>query len=88
MTLQLRRIILFTADIQRLASFYQEVLGLPVVSREPGWVDLDAGGCRLAIHGGGAASLGPAHRSSCFMRPTSPQCARPWSNAEQRRWDR
>ncbi|WP_206244878.1 VOC family protein [Novosphingobium terrae] len=52
MQCQLARIILFSADVQRLAQFYQDMLGLPVIRTEQGWVELNAGGCSLAIHAG------------------------------------
>jgi catechol 2,3-dioxygenase-like lactoylglutathione lyase family enzyme len=50
--LELRRVILFTDDLEGMLRFYGEVLGLPEVGREPGWVDFDAGACRIALHKG------------------------------------
>lgn len=52
MDLILKRIILFSTDVPRLAAFYREVMGLAVVASEPGWVELSAGACNLAIHAG------------------------------------
>jgi catechol 2,3-dioxygenase-like lactoylglutathione lyase family enzyme len=52
MRLELRRIILFTANLDALEIFYRDVIGLDVIGREPGWVDFDAGACRLALHRG------------------------------------
>jgi catechol 2,3-dioxygenase-like lactoylglutathione lyase family enzyme len=52
MPLQLARIIIFSADVARLAHFYRDLLGLPVVRAEAGWVELDAGGCTIALHAG------------------------------------
>ena len=52
MELQLKRIVLFSPDVERLARFYQEVIGLSVVGRERGWIDLNAGACNVAIHAG------------------------------------
>src|SRR5262249_11834057 len=37
-------------DIARMQAFYQDTLGLPVITAEPGWVRLDAGGVVLALH--------------------------------------
>jgi catechol 2,3-dioxygenase-like lactoylglutathione lyase family enzyme len=42
--------ILFVADVTRMQAFYQGVLGLSVLTAEPGWVRLDAGGVVLALH--------------------------------------
>ncbi|WP_374135014.1 hypothetical protein [Sphingomonas sp.] len=33
-----------------MTHFYRDILGLKVVGAEPGWLDLDGGGCRLALH--------------------------------------
>ncbi len=52
MTLELRRVILFTANLEAMTAFYRDVLGLPVTSREDGWVQLDTGACGLALHAG------------------------------------
>jgi extradiol dioxygenase family protein len=42
----------FAKDLKRMAEFYHEALGLPLVpgASAPGWVELDAGGVRLALH--------------------------------------
>lgn len=44
--------VLFAKDLQRMAEFYQDALGLPEIpgASGPGWVELDAGGVRLALH--------------------------------------
>ena len=52
MSLELRRVILFTSNIAALAEFYETVVGLTVATRDDGWVDLEAGGCGLALHTG------------------------------------
>ncbi|HVZ33381.1 MAG TPA: VOC family protein [Polyangiaceae bacterium] len=48
----LLRAILFAKDVKRLTEFYHEALGLPLAAQpsDPNWVELDAGGVRLAIH--------------------------------------
>ena len=52
MKLELKRVIIFTADLPGLARFYGEVVGLEVRAREDGWVEFDAGGCAIALHAG------------------------------------
>ena len=50
--MRLGRAILFAKDFQRMLTFYRDSLGLTPVG-EPallGWVELDAGGARLALH--------------------------------------
>lgn len=44
--------IVFAKDLQLLAEFYHEALGLPLIDAPmaPGWLELDAGGVRLALH--------------------------------------
>lgn len=52
MQLQLKRVILFTRAMDAMIAFYRDVIGLPVVSREIGWIEFDAGACRIALHDG------------------------------------
>jgi catechol 2,3-dioxygenase-like lactoylglutathione lyase family enzyme len=42
--------IIFVEDVARMQAFYQGTLGLSVITAEPGWVRLDAGGFVLALH--------------------------------------
>jgi predicted enzyme related to lactoylglutathione lyase len=51
-SIRLGTTILFVKDLQRLAEFYHEGLGLPVIDAPmaPGWLEFDAGGVRLALH--------------------------------------
>jgi len=49
--------IVFVEDVARMQAFYHGTLGLPVITAEPGWVRLDAGGVVLALH---AIKPGPA----------------------------
>jgi catechol 2,3-dioxygenase-like lactoylglutathione lyase family enzyme len=51
------QVILFVEDVPRMQAFYERVLHLPVITAEPGWVRLDAGGAVLALH---AIKAGPA----------------------------
>lgn len=56
MELKLARVILFAVQVETLAAFYGEVLGLTrLSSNDSGFVEFEAGGCRLAIHDGGTA---------------------------------
>lgn len=44
--------IVFVKDMNRMLEFYEQALGLPLITApaSPGWVELDAGGIRLALH--------------------------------------
>jgi len=42
--------ILFVDDVARMQAFYHGVLGLPLLTAEPDWVRLDAGGVVLGLH--------------------------------------
>jgi len=55
MQLEMKRIILFVRDMDAMAAFYQNQLGLAVRDKphEPGWLELDTGACTLALHSGG-----------------------------------
>jgi predicted enzyme related to lactoylglutathione lyase len=49
----LTRVIIFVGDVQKCATFYQNVFGFtPLKSDHPSddWLELDTGGCRLAFH--------------------------------------
>jgi catechol 2,3-dioxygenase-like lactoylglutathione lyase family enzyme len=48
--MDLTQVVLFVKDVPRMQRFYEGMLGLRVVSAEEGFVRLDAGGCRLALH--------------------------------------
>jgi catechol-2,3-dioxygenase len=59
-SLALSRVIIFTADIAGMTRFYRDVIGLPVLGEEKGWVELGAGGCSIALHAWrGKAPEGP-----------------------------
>ncbi len=51
----LKRVIVFSKDVPKLARWYSAVFGMKVLEMDPGggWADLDGGGCRLGLHGGG-----------------------------------
>ena len=51
MNASLDRIILYVQDVSRLANFYGDALGLPVVEEIKGeWAVLRAGPCEIALH--------------------------------------
>lgn len=56
---KMTQIILYVEDMARALSFYRDLLGLPVTYPQDLadgegalWVELAAGGCSLALHGG------------------------------------
>jgi len=54
--LKLARIILFTGQMEAMARFYGEVMGLTRVTDETGWKEFAAGGgARIALHSGPAS---------------------------------
>ncbi len=50
--MELRQTIIFAKDMDRMAAFYRDGLGLReiVESRQEGWVEFAAGGSLLALH--------------------------------------
>lgn len=57
--MRLAQTIIFVEDVARMQAFYHGTLGLPVITAEPGWVRLDAGGAVLALHAIPPAALPP-----------------------------
>ena len=54
MRLELRRVIIFTEEPEKMAAFYSKVLGLAQTGEEAGWVTFDAGAMQIALHRGGS----------------------------------
>src|SRR5215475_6299017 len=52
MTLSMRRVVLFTKNMQGMTAFYRDVLGLKLRKEEKGWSEFDANGCVIALHNG------------------------------------
>ena len=52
MQLELRRVILFTRNIEAMSRFYGEVLGLALANSESGWKEYRTGACAIALHEG------------------------------------
>jgi len=65
MNLQIRRIMLFVNNIEKMTDFYENKIGLPVLLRDTGFVDFDAGSCRLALHG--SRRVEPGATKICFF---------------------
>jgi len=55
MKFEIRRIIVFTANMEEMTRFYRDVIGLELAGSEEGWRDFAAGACNLALHRGRAA---------------------------------
>ena len=51
-TLRMARVILFTAQMEKMAHFYGEILGLKQVTSEKGWREFAAGTVNIALHSG------------------------------------
>jgi catechol 2,3-dioxygenase-like lactoylglutathione lyase family enzyme len=52
MRMDLRRVMIFTKNFDRMTTFYRDALGLPQLPDESteGWLEFDAGGVALALH--------------------------------------
>jgi catechol 2,3-dioxygenase-like lactoylglutathione lyase family enzyme len=50
--MKMARVILFTAQMDRMTKFYRDVLGLKQVTDEKGWREFSAGGALIALHSG------------------------------------
>jgi len=50
--MKIRRVILFTAQLDAMSDFYGKVLGLKQVTNEKGWREFAAGAARIALHSG------------------------------------
>lgn len=52
MKMTLARVILFTAQMDKMTMFYRDVMGLKQVTDEKGWREFDAGGVTIGLHSG------------------------------------
>ncbi len=52
MELSIRGITIFTNEMEKMAAFYRDVLGLKLIEDTQGWKQFDTGSCRLALHKG------------------------------------
>ncbi len=52
MEFAIRGITIFTGEMEKMAAFYRDVIGLKLVEDTPGWKQFDAGNCRLCLHKG------------------------------------
>ena len=55
MTLAMRRVVLFTRNLDKMATFYRDVLRLPPRRGGSELIEFDAGGCFIALHSGSSA---------------------------------
>ena len=53
--MKMARVIFFTAQMEAMSNFYGNVLGLKLVTSEPGWREFAAGSVTLALHSGPAS---------------------------------
>ena len=52
MKLEVRRVIIFTDEMEKMAIFYAKVLGLPQTGETVGWTSFAAGPVEIALHRG------------------------------------
>jgi len=52
MKLEMRRIIIFTADMPAMTRFYRDAMGLKQLADDEGWKEFSAGACNIALHNG------------------------------------
>jgi catechol 2,3-dioxygenase-like lactoylglutathione lyase family enzyme len=52
MKMKAARVVLFTRQIDKMTAFYRDVMGLKLVTDDPGWRELDAGGITIGLHSG------------------------------------
>jgi catechol 2,3-dioxygenase-like lactoylglutathione lyase family enzyme len=45
----MRRVIIFTHNIEKMRDFYRDIIGLEVVEEDEGWIDMASGECKLAL---------------------------------------
>jgi hypothetical protein len=65
MRLQLDTIIIFVHDVEKLQSFYVDILKLHIVEdAKPGWLLLEAGNCKIGLHKIGEQYLSPNKQKS------------------------
>jgi catechol 2,3-dioxygenase-like lactoylglutathione lyase family enzyme len=52
MKLEMRRIIIFTADMPAMTRFYRDAMGLKQLADDEDWKEFSAGGSNIALHHG------------------------------------
>lgn len=50
--MKIARVILFTAQMEKMTEFYRDVIGLKQVTNEKGWREFKAGSVTIALHSG------------------------------------
>jgi lactoylglutathione lyase len=51
-------VIIFVSDMKKAASFYRDVLGMPLKFQSPGWTEFDTEGATVALHASEGANPG------------------------------
>lgn len=64
--MKLARVIFFVDDVEGVAAFYEQHFGLVRVGEEKGWIELDGGGCGLALHARKGADGEGSNAKICF----------------------
>ena len=50
--MKIRRIVIFTNQMEAMTAFYRDVVGLEQKADQPGWKEFDAGAIAIALHNG------------------------------------
>ncbi len=64
--MRIARVILFVSDVEVVAAFYERHFGMKRMGEEEGWIELDGGGCGLALHSRKGASGKGSNAKVCF----------------------
>jgi catechol 2,3-dioxygenase-like lactoylglutathione lyase family enzyme len=64
--MRLSRMILFVNDVDDVAGFYERHFGMARIGEEDGWIELDGGGCGLALHAKKGANGKGSNAKICF----------------------
>ncbi|MCI4351749.1 MAG: VOC family protein [Thermoplasmata archaeon] len=66
-------VMVLVSDMDRSVDFYENKLGLKLVSRSPGWTEFDSGTTRFALHAGGTPN--PSGRDPGSGERRAGQCS-------------
>lgn len=64
--MKIARLVLFVDDVERVAEFYELHFGMSRIGEEDGWIELDGGGCGLALHARKGANGKGSNPKVCF----------------------
>lgn len=68
MPFELRRIILFTSNMDAMARLYRDVLGLEPMRSDQDWREFRAGACSIALHRGNSSVGSRAPKLAFFAK--------------------